>query len=388
MRSLPLSFRRNDETQELFRIIRPWTYLASSRQIRFTSKLVSEDTKKAVKNARVNTIIQQKPIDTEAVLSDFTKLVSGILRSEKIPSEETCLKVLRKYNAAAKQILAAAGVQLTSDDPASNSDAILKAINSNDELLKAIDRIALLAFDFLKHPPAFITPAMLETYVRTQSLLQHPYPFPEVFDLYAYKDTPIPDSQPIHYRKQNPNKVSAAIPIPLANMAVDTAIRRKDMQLSLDIITTSFRTVASRRSKVLLRASPLIVGLGLTPLGAYAIASKFAKYQITVEYEAALGATFACIMAYVVTTSSLGLIAIATYNDQMERVTWQDGTPLRHRWLREEERAAVDRIALAFGYKDKSRRGEETGKDWEMLKEWAGMRSMIVDRVSLMEGME
>lgn len=388
MRSLPVSSRHKDETQELLRITRLGAYLAPSRQIRFTSRLVSDDTKKLVQNAQANTNIQQKPISTEAILSKFTKLVNGILQSGKIPSEEDCLKVLGKYNAAAKQILAAAGVQLTSDDPASNSDAILEVMKSNNELSNAVDRIALLAFNFLKHPPVFITPAMLDTYVRTQSLLQHPYPFPEVFDLYAYKDTPIPDSQPVRYQKQNPNKVSAAIPIPLANMAVDTAIRRKDMQLSLDIITTSFRTVGSRRSKVLLRASPLIVGLGLTPLGAYVIASKFAKYQITVEYEAALSATFACIMAYVVTTSSLGLIAIATYNDQMERVTWQDGTPLRHRWLREEERAAVDRIALAFGYKDKLRRGEETGKDWEMLKEWAGMRSMIVDRVSLMEGME
>ena len=388
MRSLPLSFRHNDELQEAFRRVRLRVHLTPSMQVRFASHLVSEKTKKSAQTAQASTHVQREPIDNEAVLLDFTKLVNGILRSEKIPSEENCLKVLRKYNSAAKQILAAAGIQLTSDDPAPNSDAILNAIKSNGEVSNTIDRTALLALNFLKHPPVFITPTMLDSYVRTQSLLQHPYPFPEAFDLYAYKDTPVPDSRPVRYRKPNPSKVSAAIPIPLANMAVDTAIRCKDMQLSLDIITASFRTVASRRSKVLLRASPLIIGLGLTPLGAYIIASKFAKYQITVEYEAAMGAIFACIMAYVVTTSSLGLIAIATYNDQMERVTWQDGTPLRHRWLREEERAAVDRIALGFGYKDKLRRGEETGKDWEMLKEWAGMKSMIVDRVSLMEGME
>ena len=388
IRALPLSFRQEHGLRQVFNVQKPKTHHILREQRRLASRVASKEVEKAETNAQASATTQHKPINDEAILSDFTQQVDGILQSDKVPSEEDCLRVLRKHKAAAMQALAAADLQASFDDPASNAEAVLKAMKANHDLSRIIDRVTRLAFQFLCHPPVFITASMLDIYVRTQCLLQDPYPLPEVFDLYAHKPAPIPNSNPIRYRKQNPNKVSVAIPVPLANMAVDAAIRRKDMQLSLDIITTSFRTIASRRSRILRRASPLIIGLGLSPLGAYTIASKFASYQITVEHEAATAATFACIMAYVVTTSSLGLIAIATANDQMERVTWQDGTPLRHRWLREDERAAVDRIALGFGYKDKLRRGEETGKDWEMLKEWAGMRSMIVDRVSLMEGME
>lgn len=388
MRSLPLSFRRDYGSRQLFQFLNRKIRVTPQGQRRFAAQLTSKEAKEAGNNTQANSAVQRNPIDEKAILSDFAEHVSGLVESNKIPTEQECLQVLRKHKAVAMRALAIAGLQASFDDPASGADAIIKAIRTNRDLSRIVDRITVLAYQFLSHPPVFITASMLDIYVRTQCLLQAPNPIPEVFDLYALKPAPIPNTKPIRYRKQNPNKVSVAIPTPLANMAVDTAIRCKDMQTSLEIITTSFRTVASRRSRTLRRASPLIVGLSLSPFGAYVIAWKFATNQITVEHDAATAATFACIMAYVVTTSSLGLIAIATANDQMERVTWQDGTPLRHRWLREEERAAVDRIALGFGYKDKLRRGEETGKDWEMLKEWAGVRSMIVDRVSLMEGME
>ena len=97
---------------------------------------------------------------------------------------------------------------------------------------------------------------------------------------------------------------------------------------------------------------------------------------------------FAGTLAYVGFTAMIGFVAITTSNDQMKRVTWATGLPLRERWLREEERALVDKLAIAWGFQDEFRRGEEEGQDWEALKEWAGLRGMIVDRVSLMEGME
>lgn len=56
--------------------------------------------------------------------------------------------------------------------------------------------------------------------------------------------------------------------------------------------------------------------------------------------------------------------------------------------MREDERAMVDRIAIAWGFKDKKKRGEEEGEEWEWLREWAGRRAMILDAAELMEGME
>ena len=48
----------------------------------------------------------------------------------------------------------------------------------------------------------------------------------------------------------------------------------------------------------------------------------------------------------------------------------------------------LDRVACIWGFNQNSRRGEEEGPDWEALREWIGLRGMILDKVSLMEGME
>ena len=97
---------------------------------------------------------------------------------------------------------------------------------------------------------------------------------------------------------------------------------------------------------------------------------------------------FVGILAYVGFTATIGVVAVATANDQMDRVTWATGMPLRERWLREEERAMLDRVAVAWGFKESSKRGEEEGQYWEDLREWVGLRGMVLDRVGLMEGME
>ena len=97
---------------------------------------------------------------------------------------------------------------------------------------------------------------------------------------------------------------------------------------------------------------------------------------------------FAGLLAYIGFTTTLGMVAITTANDHMNRVTWETGTPLRERWLREEERAMVDRVACAWGFQDLWRRGEEEGRDWQTLRDWIRMRRMVLDKVELMEGME
>ena len=97
---------------------------------------------------------------------------------------------------------------------------------------------------------------------------------------------------------------------------------------------------------------------------------------------------FAGIMTYLATVSSLGYVVITTANDRMDRVTWAKGVPLWERWVREEERAALDRVAGKWGFQSAERRGEEEGAEWESLREFVGFRGMVLDRVELMEGME
>jgi hypothetical protein len=43
---------------------------------------------------------------------------------------------------------------------------------------------------------------------------------------------------------------------------------------------------------------------------------------------------------------------------------------------------------VAWGFKDVLRRGEEEGEEWENLREFIGMRGMILDKTELMEGMQ
>jgi len=72
----------------------------------------------------------------------------------------------------------------------------------------------------------------------------------------------------------------------------------------------------------------------------------------------------------------------------MVRVTWVQGTPLRERWIREEERRALDLVAMAWGFEEKERRGFEEGEEWELLREVVERKGMVLDDPALMEGME
>lgn len=94
------------------------------------------------------------------------------------------------------------------------------------------------------------------------------------------------------------------------------------------------------------------------------------------------------ILTYTTAVATVGYVALTTANDQMVRVTWATGLPLWERWMREEERNAMDKIAQAWGFKNRDKWGEEEGDEWDLLKEWTGVRGMIVDRVELMDGME
>ena len=92
--------------------------------------------------------------------------------------------------------------------------------------------------------------------------------------------------------------------------------------------------------------------------------------------------------AYIGTLGTIGFVAVTTWNDHMQRVVWQPGTGLWDRWIREDERLYLDRIALAWGFQEKWRRGEEQGGEWESLREVCGLRSMVLDKTDLMQGMQ
>lgn len=119
------------------------------------------------------------------------------------------------------------------------------------------------------------------------------------------------------------------------------------------------------------------------------MAGKYAStFTIAMDPNTATWIGFSAVLAYLTFTGVIGFVAIATANDQMKRVVWMPGTPLRERWLREEERGALDRIACAWGFKDVARMGEEEGEEWDALREIIGLRGMILDKSDLMDGME
>ncbi|KAL9609333.1 MAG: hypothetical protein Q9167_005899 [Letrouitia subvulpina] len=250
------------------------------------------------------------------------------------------------------------------------------------------EHVSSIAFSIISNPNVFITQDLLSSYVKTQALLGRPESFPHVFDLYGSKPIPKPNTNPVEYSKQNPKKISAGIPFPIANEALAAAIRARDLSLCFDIVNRSVCTSAYRRSKLFRKALIPASAAALAPFAIYKLASELSIYQDTMDTVAATNLYFGGILAYVGFTATIGFVAITTANDQMDRITWAVGTPLRERWMREEERLLVDRIAGAWGFQERWRRGEEEGSDWEALREWTGMRGMILDQTELMDGMQ
>ncbi|KAL8762167.1 MAG: hypothetical protein Q9184_001787 [Pyrenodesmia sp. 2 TL-2023] len=252
----------------------------------------------------------------------------------------------------------------------------------------ATQLVSSTAYKVITHPNVYITPKLLEMYVNIQSLLGRPRSFPEVFALYASKAVPKPRSNPIEYTTPYPNKPSAHIPLPIAKTALAAAIKTKQLPLCFDIINSSVCAPAYRASKFFRRAFVPLSGAVMAPFAVYKLASELSTYQSSMDSAMATQVLFAGILAYVGFTATIGMVAITTANDQMDRVTWATGTPLRERWMREEERMLIDRIAGAWGFQQRWRRGEEGGQDWEALREWIGMRGMVLDKTELMDGME
>lgn len=252
----------------------------------------------------------------------------------------------------------------------------------------AAGTLAELTWTLVRDPKVFISSDVLDIYTRIQCLLGKPEYLPEVFNLFAHKKIPISESSPVKYSDPWSKLPKYAVPQATASLALQAAILKKNLPLALAVIDTTVATPAFRASKVMTRASIPLLGVGALPALAYAASTWVASTQNTMDFEMAKYTSVAAAMAYIGTLSTIGFVAITTSNDQMERVVWRPGTHLSARWLREEEREFFDRLALAWGFEDKARWGEEVGEDWQTLRDECGMRDMILDKTDLMEGMQ
>ena len=346
--------------------------------------------------SKASSYLQSLPVEKQ--LSELLSKAKSLTQSTAVPSEESSKEALDSCKRLAATLV---GVDI---DPNADSHSPTSSLLDLEELRKRsgsptrslsratrdkiAEEVSKVALDIISCPPVFITPSLLATYVDTQALLNRPEAVPPALLLYASKPFPRPGTNPIKYTASNPKKASSAIPISIASVALDAAIDAKNLPVCFDIINATVCAPAFLRNKLVRRALLPGIGAAMVPPAAYAAASQWAIWQDTMDNQLAMNVMFAGLLTYVGFTACIGVVAVATSNDQMDRVTWAIGTPLRERWLREEERAFVDRVAGAWGFQEPWKRGQEEGLDWQKLYEWAGLRAMVLDKVGLMEGME
>ncbi|ETS87356.1 hypothetical protein PFICI_01184 [Pestalotiopsis fici W106-1] len=338
-------------------------------------------------------VLNHRGVPSEADISaalQACQIVADYIMDDSVQPQIS--HMISETDSAASNLLSLdpSGRKKTTSRPATFEEAGTSPRNTlvSNQLMQMIDRISEAAYVTLAHPTVLITPSLLEQYVKVQATLGRPETLPRVFQLYASKPRPQEVSGSIKYSKQNPNQASKAIDTDVADMALDTAIEAKNLDAAVGIIENTYTTTAFIRSKVLRKSTLPLATFAATPLAAYAVARNFSIFQDAMDTAQATNVAFAGILAYVGFTATIGVVAATTANDQMKRVTWAPGVPLRSRWVREEERAALDRIACAWGFAEPWRQGEEEGPEWDVLREYIGQKGMVLDRTELMEGME
>ncbi|CCC10243.1 unnamed protein product [Sordaria macrospora k-hell] len=230
----------------------------------------------------------------------------------------------------------------------------------------AADEISDAAYAIISHPPVIITPLLLKEYGCPKLSSGHK----------------------LTYKERNPDMPKNAVDPEVAEMALDAALDAKDLDAAVGIVENTYSTKAYTRDKLLRKALIPMTGLGLTPVAAYALAKNYGTWQDSMETVLATNVAFFGMLAYVGFTATMGIVAMTTANDQMKRVTWGPGIPLRERWIREDERAAYDKIACSFGFGEVLRYGEEEGEEFDVLREYILSKGMILDAVNLMPGMQ
>lgn len=325
---------------------------------------------------------------------DLQSTYTQLARRNTLPPEGEVESFLRECLNAAQSLSLNVSRSVSSKAEAASTLLTLnhskskqKVCQTSPEVENIIQSISELAFSIIKHPNVFISPDLLKLYVAVQAALGWPDTLPEVFYLYSHKPVPLRNTSPIRYSKPNPNFFTNAISQDVAKAALEAAIKAKKLVVAIDIIEAAYTSKAHKSSRFVRQALLPISLFTLTPFAIYTLASQLSNWQTSMDAHTSRNVAFLGMMAYLGLTGTVGFVAISTSNDHMNRVTWAPGVPLRQRWIREDERAAIDQVACAWGFREIWRRGDEEGEEWDLIKEWVSRRAMILDRVELMEGM-
>jgi hypothetical protein len=342
----------------------------------------------------------------KAKLADVEAQIQAIYDSPRIQAEGAFLQVLDELEEVARQ-----AISIRSHQPLrakatirqSSAGAILSGLSGDEipqstqskkksrsftlDALPSPSYLSNLASDFIKHPKVFLSPNVLGLYIHLQRVLARPRTIPEALYLYATKPIPEENSSPPKYSTPSPKSARQVIPADLADDALTAAIEAKDLTLALSVVDHTYCAPAWRRHRMITKLGLPSVLAGITPFAIYMIASELSVYSGYIDPWTFKLYAFAGISTYVMCTTTLGFVALTTYNDHHDRVVWRPGVPLLDRYMREDERAALDRIACAWGFKEEWKRGEEEGDEWEGLRQWILLRGMVLDKPDLMPGM-
>ncbi|OCL13125.1 hypothetical protein AOQ84DRAFT_436536, partial [Glonium stellatum] len=163
---------------------------------------------KPINSTRTSHKSTQNGSQASIELDRAKKLVKAILNSSTIPSEEESLTALRACESAAHLLTASntnAPASPSSTPSSTNPTSALLTLEPPPPVSTAqIDQLSALAYSLLTHAPVFITPALLTSFVTTQTLLHRPTTLPTAFHLYAHKPIPKPGTNPPVYRPATP----------------------------------------------------------------------------------------------------------------------------------------------------------------------------------------
>lgn len=345
----------------------------------------------------------EDPAQRAIIVTAVDRVKQQILNDTGIPAPEYVVLAFQEWQKAARLATGSSTSQL--DGKSTNSDTAASSLLGLDESKPKssqpsaskvssttghsglVDHISNAAFKVITHPTVLISQPVLEAYVATQAQLGRPESFPYVLSLYGSKPQPRIKAGPIEYVAQDPHTPAAAVPSHIVDKALDAAIEAKDLDAAVGIVENTYGSKAFQRSKLLKKALVPVSLAAMVPVAVYLLASKLALLQHTYDPAIATMGTGVLIMAYIVFTGTYGMVAMFTHNDQMRRVTYAQGIPLRERWLKEDQRAAFDKIACAFGFSESTRFGEEEGEEFKVLRQFLLRRGLMLDRVELMEGM-
>lgn len=341
-----------------------------------------------LENSKAKIVSQRQSIPAEAdVLSALQacRVVADYITDDSVRPQLSHM-VTEMDSAAASLLSLDSPATAASGSAESSKQAQKPAADSiSVQVQRMKDKISETAYSIMAHPTVLITPNLLSDYVRVQSRLGKPETLPRVFQLFATKPHPRKvQAGSVELATRSPHDIVNSIEPSVIEAAIDTALEARNLDAAVGIVENSYMTKAFTRNKLVRHSMLPALTLAATPAAAYALATNFSGLQDGLDPSTATKVAFTGILAYVGFTASLGLVALTTANDQMQRVTWAPGVPLRKRWLREDERAALDKIACAWGFQEEWRRGDESGREWETLREYILNKDMILDRPSLM----